>query len=253
MKTGELTRSLVSLLLVITAVTTHAHAHGQEQGTRTKAKGENAWAAAGFDNPEIEFIDTDDFYRKQNSTFTHRFDLTVVMFRETEWKKKVILRRLQKMADIYARCGVRIGKLTFVTAEAPGGMIDFARPGHRDKEIAVKVPPTPKPIFFYFRSIPEFNAYAWVEHSDNDDIPDAIKNTAWFSLSVAMDLNKKLRRRGYISEAHELGHLLLDSQAHEPEGIKNLMAEKPEDTTGELTPEQCLNIKSHPLVKIISE
>ena len=183
----------------------------------------------------------------------YQFDLTVVMFRETEWKKKVILQRLQKMADIYARCGVRIGKLTFVTADAPNGMIDFAHPGHRDREIAAKVPPTPKPIFFYFRSIPKYNAYAWVEHSDNDEIPDAVKNTAWFSLSVAMDLNKKIRRRGYISEAHELGHILLDSQAHAPEGEKNLMAEKPENTTGTLTPDQCRKIKSNPLVKQIDQ
>ncbi len=213
------------------------------------AKEENLWAGAGFNKPGIEFIDTRRFYDKAGQTFTHEFDLTVVMFRGTDWKKKVILKRLKKMARIYARCGVKIGVLKFVTAGAPGGKIDFARPGNRDQEIARLVPPTPRPILFYFRSIPKFNAYAWVEHTDNKDIPDAVKNTAWFSLSITMKLNIKIRHPGYVSEAHELGHILLDSLEHVTGGVKNLMAESHEHVTDTLTPEQCRKIKSSPLVK----
>jgi len=214
-------------------------------------KEEKRWADAGFTNPKIEFIDTRRFYHKTGQTFTHELDLTVVMFRGTDWKQKIILSRLKKMSGIYARCGLRIGTLKFVTADAPGGKVDFARPGDRDREIARRVPPTPKPILFYFRSIPKFNAYAWVEHTDNIDIPDAIKNTAWFSLSITMELNKKIRHPGYVSEAHELGHILLDSLEHATGGIKNLMSGNHEYVTDTLTPEQCVKIKSGPLVKPI--
>jgi hypothetical protein len=130
-------------------------------------------------------------------------------------------------------------------------MVDFGRPGGRDKKIALLVPPTAKPIFFYFRSIPQFNAYAWPEHTGNEQIPDAIKNTAWFSLSVAMPLNRKIRHPNYVSEAHELGHILLDSTDHTPNGLKNMMAEKYDLVNDQLTDEQCRKIKAHHLVKLI--
>ena len=211
-------------------------------------KEEIVWETARFSKPQIEFIDTNRFYRKSESVFTHTFDLTLVMFRETGWEKKVILKRLKKVADIYAQCGIKIGKIKFVRAGAPDGMIDFSRPGYRDQKIALQVPPTPKPILFYFRSIPKLNAYAWVEHSDNEEIPDAIKNTAWFSLSAAMVLNKKIRHPNYVSEAHELGHILLDSLEHTPEGVENLMSDSYDHVNDQLTREQCKKIKSHHLV-----
>jgi len=211
-------------------------------------KEEMVWENAGFFKPKIEYIDTNRFYRKSKPVFTHTFDLTLVMFRETGWEKKVILKRLKKLADIYAQCGIKIGKIKFVTAGAPDEMIDFSRPGYRDQKIAQQVPPTPKPILFYFRSIPKLNAYAWVEHSDNEEISDAIKNTAWFSLSVAMLLNKRIRHPNYVSEAHELGHILLDSLEHTPEGIENLMSDNYDHVNDQLTEEQCRKIKSHHLV-----
>jgi hypothetical protein len=211
-------------------------------------KEEIVWKNAGFFKPRIEFIDTNRFYGKSKQLFTHTFDLTLVMFRETGWRKKVILKRLKKVADIYAQCGIKIEKIKYVTANAPDGMIDFSCPGYRDQKIAQRVPPTSKPILFYFRSIPELNAYAWVEHSDNEEIPDAIKNTAWFSLSVAMILNKKIRHPNYVSEAHELGHILLDSLDHAPEGVENLMAENYDHVNDQLTVKQCRKIKSHHLV-----
>ncbi len=216
-------------------------------------KEEINWKNAGFLKPRIEYIDINRFYWKSKQIFTHKFDLTVVMFRETCWKKKVILKRLKKVADIYAQFGIKIGKIKFVTAGAPGGMIDFSRPGYRDQKIAQRVPPTPRPILFYFRSIPKLNAYAWVERIDNEEIPDAIKNTAWFSLSVAMLLNKKIRHPNYISEAHELGHILLDSLEHTPEGVENLMSDNYDHVNGQLTEEQCKKIKSHHLVTPIGD
>jgi hypothetical protein len=214
-------------------------------------KEETVWVEAGFGKPKIEWIEVERFYRKSQQMFTHTFDLTLVMFRETGWSKRVILKRLQKVADIYAQCGIKFGRVKFVTADAPEGMIDFARPGYRDRKIARRVPPTPRPIFFYFRTIPKFNAYGWVETSDNKDIPDAIKNTAWFSLSVTMKLNVKIRHPNYVSEAHELGHILLDSLDHAPGGVENLMAENYDHVNDRLTPDQCRKIKAHRLVKSV--
>lgn len=213
---------------------------------------EKVWSNAGFVNPNIEYIDVDKFYEKSQDVFTHSLDLTLVMFRRTGWHKKMILPRLRKLADIYAQCGIRLGQVKFVETGAPGDLIDFSRPGAGDVEIAQRVPPTFKPILFYFRSIPKFNAYAWPENTDNEDVAGALKNTAWFSLSVAMKLNIKIRHPNYVSEAHEVGHILLDSLEHTDIGVANLMAGRFEYENGEITSGQCTKIKEHPLVKPIN-
>ncbi len=228
---------------------TPAPAPSQKEAVKRE---EARWAHAGFQKPKIIIIDVQRFYRKSPPPlFTHSFDITLVMFRDSGWKKKVILERLKKVAAIYARCRIRIGKARLVIVTPPGGTVDFYRPGHRDQEIAKSVPPTAKPILFYFRSIPKYNAYAWNQSSEDDQVSEAIKNTAWFSLSVTMPLNKKIRRRGYISEAHELGHIFLDSLEHTPPREKNLMAREYQDVNGDLTPSQCQKIKRHPLIKAI--
>ncbi len=211
------------------------------------------WAGAGFVNPKVELIDVDTFYEKTQQVFTHSFDLTLVMFRGTGWSKKVVLQRLKKVADIYAQCGVRFGQVKFVEAGAPGGVIDFGSPGSGDREIAQKTPATFRPVLFYFRSIPKFNAYAWPESSEDEDVSDALRNTAWFSLSVTMKLNIKIRHPNYVSEAHELGHILLDSLGHAGVGVGNLMAESYEYENDQLTPDQCRKIKEHHLVIPINQ
>jgi len=211
-------------------------------------KEEEIWAGAGFVKPKVELIDVARFYKKTRQEFTHSFDLTLVIFRGTGWSKKVILQRLKKVAAIYAQCGVRLGQVKFVEAGAPGGIIDFAGPGGGDREIAQKTPATFRPVLFYFRSIPKFNAYAWPESSEDEDVSDALKNTAWFSLSVTMKLNIKIRHPKYVSEAHELGHILLDSLEHVGVGVENLMAESYEYENDLLTADQCRRIKEHRLV-----
>lgn len=211
---------------------------------------EEIWAMAGFVKPKIEFIDVNEFYKEMQQEFTHSFDLTLVMFRDTGWNKKIIIQRLKKVASIYARCGVRLGKLKFVEAGSPGGVIDFGSPGVGDVEIAQKVPSTFRPVLFYFRAIPKVNAYAWPENTE-EDVSDALKNTAWFSLSVTMKLNIAIRHPNYVSEAHELGHILLDSLAHAGAGITNLMAESYDYENDQLTADQCRKIKEHHLVSQI--
>ena len=211
---------------------------------------EKIWARAGFVKPKIAFIDVNRFYEKTQQVFTHSFDLTLVMLRGTGWSKKVVLQRLKKLADIYAQCGVRLGQVKFVEAGAPGGLMDFGNPGCGDVEIAQKVPPTFRPVLFYFRSIPKYNAYAWPESTGDEDVSEALKNTAWFSLSVDMKLNTKIRHPKYVSEAHELGHILLDSLAHARVGEANLMAESYEYENDHLTADQCGKIKEHRLVNV---
>ncbi|MCX6583503.1 MAG: hypothetical protein NT166_25290 [Candidatus Aminicenantes bacterium] len=238
-----------TLILLLSFLFIFAAVEAAGPGEKGKVeKEEEIWAGAGFVKPKVEFIDVGRFYEKTRQAFTHSFDLTLVMFRGTGWSKKVVLQRLKKVADIFAQCGVRFGRVKFVEAGAPGGVIDFAGPGVGDREIAEKVPLTFRPVLFYFRSIPKFNAYAWPESSEDEEVSDALRNTAWFSLSVAMKLNIKIRRPNYVSEAHELGHILLDSLGHAGAGVENLMAESYEFENDRLTADQCRKIKEHRLV-----
>jgi hypothetical protein len=210
------------------------------------------WQAAGFKDPEVRLIDTGKFYRV-GETFTHKFDLTLVLLRGSGWTKKAVVRRLQKLARIYAPYRIKIGLVKLVTADSPNGMIDFLRPGSGDIDIALKTPRTFKPIIYYIRSVPPFNAYSWIEHSDNEAVPDAIKNTAWISLTADMALNKKIRPPDYLTEAHELGHILLDSLQHHQAGAANLMAADYKLVSGLLEPHQVARIKRHPLVQPLLE
>lgn len=212
---------------------------------------EKIWARAGFVKSKIALIDVNKFYEKTQQVFTHSFDLTLVVFRGTGWSKAVVLRRLKKVADIYAQCGVRLSQVKLVEARAPGGVIDFFSPGLGDTGIAQKVPSTFRPVLFYFRSIPKLNAYSWPEDTEDENVADALKDTAWISLSAAMDLNTKIRDPKYVSEAHELGHILLDSLAHAEVGEANLMAESYEYENDHLTADQCRKIKEHRLVHVI--
>jgi hypothetical protein len=206
------------------------------------------WRAAGFKDPEVRLIDIGKFYRS-DETFTHGFDLTLVLLRGSGWTKKTVVRRLQKLARIYAPYRIKIGVAKLVIAGSPNGMIDFLRPGTGDIDIARRTPRTFRPIIYYIRSVPPLNAYSWIEHSDNEAVPDAIKNTAWISLTADMELNKKIRPPDYLTEAHELGHILLDSLRHCQPGAANLMAADYKQVSGRLEPHQVERIKRHQLVK----
>lgn len=215
---------------------------GRTDGDRQK------WEEAGFKKPKLTMVDTARFYRS-SAGFSHQVDLTLIMFRNTGWTKRNIIRRLGKLSRILASYQIKIGYTMLVIADSPNGMIDFWRPGTGDFEIAQMTPDTPRPVFYYIRSVPQFNAYSWTEHSSNKSLPEAIKNTAWISLSADMELNKKIRHSDYLTEAHELGHILLDSLQHYQPGIPNLMAEDHKLVNSRLEPHQVERIKNHRLVK----
>lgn len=67
-----------------------------------------------------------------------------------------------------------------------------------------------------------------------------------------MKLNIEIRHPNYVSEAHELGHILLDSLAHAEAGVMNLMAASYDFENDQLTADQCRKIKEHHLVSQIS-
>lgn len=206
------------------------------------------WNAAGFVDTHIEYIDGGGFYSAESITFDYTLDFTVVILRNSGWEKKKVLKRLERMARIFEHCGVHLGRIKFVEAGSPVGVVDFGKPGGWDRVIAEKTPGIRKPVLYYFRSIPKYNAFAWIQTQEDDDIPAELRDTAWFSLSVTQDLNEKIRGEGYVSEAHEVGHILMDSLEHWVGGEKNLMGEDYGVQNARLSLEQCERIRRSPLL-----
>ena len=207
------------------------------------------WSTAGFTNPKITTVDTEKFYRGAAYHFSHSFDLTLVMFRKTGWNKSSILKRIKKAARIYARHGIRIGKLRLVVADAPSGVIDFWQPGGEDFQIARATPVKNRPVIYYIRAVPKLNAYSWLERGVSGPVAPPLRHTIWVSLAADMKLNKRRYRSSYTTEAHELGHVFLNSQTHTAPGILNLMSDTPETADDSLTPKQIAIMKQHSLMK----
>ncbi len=211
------------------------------------------WSKAGFVDPKIVPIDTKKFYRRGAFRFSHSFNLTLVMFRGTGWTKPAVVKRLKKAAQIYGNYGIQIERATLVIAGAPSGVIDFWQPGGEDYDIARNTPPTSHPVIYYIRAVPKLNAYSWIRHGKQHPIPRPLQDTIWISLAADMPLNKKRYRQDYITEAHELGHIFLNSQDHTAPGIINLMSEAPETADSSLTPKQVNLMKRHPLLEKATE
>ncbi len=211
------------------------------------------WSNAGFANPKITAVKTKKFYRGGNYRFTHSFDLTLVMLRGTGWSKSSILKRIKKTALIYAQYGLRIDRLELVIADAPSGVIDFWQPGGEDFEIARLTPTKKRPVIYYIRAVPKLNAYSWLNNNVSTAVPKPLQQTVWISLASDMRLNKRRYRANYATEAHELGHVFLDSPEHTAPGILNLMSEAPETADDSLTPKQIAAMKKHPLMKKLTK
>jgi hypothetical protein len=224
------------------------------RGAPSKSRDEIAqWSNAGFADPKITVIETKKFYRGGTYRFSHSFDLTLVMFRKTGWSKSSIVKRIKKAALIYARHGIRIQTLRLVVADAPSGIIDFWQPGGEDFEIARLTPIQERPVLYYIRAVPKLNAYSWLETKASHPVPKPLRHTVWISLASDMPLNKRRYRSSYTTEAHELGHVFLNSPEHTAPGILNLMSEAPETADDSLTPKQIATIKQHPLMKKLPE
>lgn len=221
--------------------------------TGERASTEEEWIQAGFGNPDIVSIDTGKFYRHQHVDFTHSFDLVAVIFRKTGWTKSAVLRRIKKAAEIYGRYGIKIQRLTLIIAKSPTGIIDFWQPGGEDVDISIKTPETGRPIIYYIRAVPRLNAYSWIRTGRDRAIPPPLQDTVWISLAADMPLNLKRYRSDYITEAHELGHIFLNSQDHTAPGMLNLMSDSPDTADRSLTLKQVSLMQQHPSMRKITE
>ena len=171
----------------------------------------------------------------------------MVLLRNSGWSEEQIKLRLNRVAEIYSQCGIKVASAKLVTVDAPNGWIDVDYSiEQRDLKIATMTPTTDKPILYYVRSNKEGQtAYAWNQSKQR---PPPLTNTAWMTTELNTAEYKKWRDPVYNEDAHELGHIL-GNCGHNTDGSKNFLAGDVALLNDKIQPKQCESMKKNTLVK----
>jgi hypothetical protein len=159
---------------------------------------------------------------------THRLELDLVAFRDTQWEPERILRAVRDAAAILAQCGIRLQRAELYRFEGgEPGLRYLSTPVSR--QLVRRVRPAKPAVFFVrdTRHVPTFDAEAF--GTGNTATRPELAFTVWMTAAVH-DLPLAL--------AHELAHVLMDSGEHSVDAA-NLMRDETTPGNTQLAPEQC--------------
>jgi hypothetical protein len=220
-----------------------------------------SWHEAGFTNVKIESWSDTDIYKADflhSKKLTHATKITAVLFRGTGWTREELKIRYQRLAEIFAQCGLKIDRVELIESDAFRGWIDI-RSGNlrtepdktiRIREIAKHVPAVNNPIIFYVRSDLNLNgsvAQAWPEFLNPAE--SRMQDTAWITRQVVATQGYYLP--SFLTEAHELGHILANRD-HENLGIPNFLSGEVRLLNSSISLSQCDAMKNHKKVRPLS-
>lgn len=206
------------------------------------------WIQAGFKNAVVESWSLD---LPSESKFTHELEITTVLFRGANWTKADVQSRFKRLSGVYSQCGIKVQKVNFVESDAPNGWIDVdgitRKDGDIESQITKSLPVSERPIFFYVRSSKDVqSAYAQPEYWVSSSSPAL--NTVWVTSESKSREKNGLYNSSYSTEAHELGHVLLDS-GHVKDESENFLANSFDKLNAKITQEQCNTMKKNKLVR----
>lgn len=205
------------------------------------------WREIGFKNVRVSYLP--EFSRSTASNATHTFDLEIVLFENSGWKLRDIRRNLANAQKVLAACRVDIRKVKLIRGEAPPSWLTpkpevESRASNSMREIADQSPKTKNIRFFYFDHFenyrdagPKSTAYAGIRSQHGKR--GALNNTIWMPLFT--NSHTEPVDRLYTTEAHELGHVLMDAPHHVEE--QNLMAGERRKLNSRLTKDQCKKMR----------
>lgn len=208
---------------------------------------EQKWNQVGFGQTRIENLDV--------KIYTHEFDLSLVIFRDTGWTKKEVLTRMQRVAEIYTQCNIQLKSIKLVVTNAPRGWIDIdtdPKGENRDIRMAAVTPDisTLKPIIYFIRSIADEST--GLAQIDDGRLPPShpLTNTIWMPHEVTTEEYKNRRDSRYSPIAHEVAHILCRC-GHIPGDEDNILSQYYDAANAQITPEQCEQFKSSRFVRPI--
>jgi hypothetical protein len=150
------------------------------------------------------------------------------------------------MSEVFASCGIRIDRAQLAIVQSPTGAAEIDSPyGGRDLTLARQTPAIPKPIIYFVGEVKSGDtgwsgAEYWVGSN-------ALLNTAWLSSAILSPVYKRNIQPGYSTAAHELAHLLTNSE-HVRDGSHNILGADRYTANDRITPQQCAMMKRSRLV-----
>lgn len=172
------------------------------------------WGKSGFANVKTEILDYRYLHSKEPpQPLKNEILLTAIVLRNSGWSAKEVKRRLKATAQIFEQCGINLVKVNLVEADAPERWINVEKLPTKEAqdgaflEMSTSLPKVEKPLIIYFKNSGDGQTgYSAPDNSFKEESP--LLNTIGISSKVLDSKYTSDRGREYVSEAHELGHLI---------------------------------------------
>lgn len=179
----------------------------------------------------------------EDESVQYFFPLNLYYQSSTGWTPETINPHISRVQAIFQKCKMTASPIRFIPLNLPASHTEFRSP--LDQEIAQMVSPLEKPAIFFLGGSERPQAYG-DEFAEGS--PRAILTwTAWISPLIHTSLSPLVSPL-YDSVAHEVAHILCDC-GHRDVPEKNLLSERIELRSDDLTTEQCEKFRESVFVK----
>jgi len=209
------------------------------------------WNANGFTDVIIQDVQIPKSY-KHTSEYTHKFEYAAVVLRGSGWTYDEVVKRAVRAEEIYSQCNVWIEGIQIFLTDQSNESRAFSHKEKTDLIFTKNIPIKSRPMIIYFNDDKDRNiAYAVPRKNRKSQHPYI--NTIWMSIAIKTLAYQKLLPNTYSDEAHELGHLLLNTTKHVFSNEENFMHEIDNLATDRINTDQCEIIRNSPLVSLIKD
>jgi len=206
----------------------------------------NEWNSNGFTDVVIRDVQIPKSF-KHTSEYTHTFRYSSVVLRGSGWTYDEVVKRAVRVEEIYSQCNVWVEGVQIILTDQSHESRVFSHKEKTDLNFTKNIPIKSRPIMVYFKDDKDRNiAYAVPRLNRKSQHPYI--NTIWMSRAIKTRAYQKLLPNTYSDEAHELGHLLLNTTKHVFSDQENFMHEVDKLATDRINPDQCEIIRNSPLV-----
>ncbi|GEM_PF-3042212 len=209
---------------------------------------EKEWIDNGYGDPVITNLN---MRKNDGRTYTHEFDVDVVLLRNSGWSEAEVRELMSKATEVYMECGIQLANVKIVTATAPQSTwIDSYM--ESEKGLVRSLPSAVKrPTVFFVRSNREGN---WA-YSYNKEVCGTSPrcDTAW----VTKDIFSPVRINQFKGDnwkyvvGHEIAHLV-GNCSHNNDSVDNIMNDNPQRVSKYPQYQLCNSIKQHASVRRIN-
>lgn len=191
----------------------------------------------------------------ENSKFaTHEVSLSIVMFRDTGWSLELIQKHMNRVAQIYEQCHMRLAPLKVLLVDAPQGQENIEPWSEEDARLAEIPLPLSKPILYFVHSSKHMMGWAgapfWIEYLKLNGLKnaDSLTDTIWITSGINAASYTSKMNSSYNTVAHEIAHILGNAE-HLVAGGQNLLSATSDLASDTITAQQCQQFKKHSSVR----